>query len=228
MKRQTNKLVLLIVEGQSEMNALYPLMKRYFSPDNVLFHVYKGDLTVRNYGSSSPVKEIEKILTEEMRKYGLARSDIREVVEITDTDGIFAPDQAILMDESAQHIIYTEDAVFTAFPESIAERNGKRRHNIGILLETEELKKGIPFRLFYLSRNIEHALYGIDRTVSDNKKTDLAYDFSDEFGSDIDAFREYLYDEDIALGDDYRSSWLAIMDGYESLRRHTNLHILLR
>ena len=34
-----NKLVIFIVEGQSEENALYPVMKSFFYPDEVIFYI---------------------------------------------------------------------------------------------------------------------------------------------------------------------------------------------
>ena len=219
--------MLFIVEGQSEMNALYPIMKNRFRPDQVLFHIYKGDLTVKNYGQGTPVKEVEKILNEEMHKYGLTRTDIREVIELTDTDGIFLPDEAIMFSEEASHIQYTDDGVFTAYPDSILERNSKRRKNLEVLITTHELKRGIPFRVYYLSRNIEHALYGIDRGVSDNRKTDLAYEFSDRFGFNYRGLLRYLTEEQVTLGRNYTDSWDEIKRGLESVRRHTNLQLVL-
>lgn len=227
MAKERSKLVLFIVEGQSEMNALYPIMKNRFKPDQVMFHLYKGDLTVKNYGQSSPVKEIEKILNEVMHKYGLTRTDIREVIELTDTDGIFIPDEAVIFSEEASHILYTDDGVFTAYPESILERNGKRRKNLAVLTETHELKHGIPFRVYYLSRNLEHALYGISKGVSDNRKTDLAYEFSDRFGFNYRGLLRYLNQEGVTLGGNYSESWAEIQKGLESVRRHTNLQLVL-
>ena len=38
-----NRLVLFITEGKSEENALYSIMKSYFRPDPVIFHIYHGD-----------------------------------------------------------------------------------------------------------------------------------------------------------------------------------------
>ena len=122
-----NKLVIFIVEGQSEENALYPVMKSFFYPDEVIFYIYHGDLTVKSYAGSTPMKEIESIVKRVMKRYALKRSDIRLVAELTDTDGCFIPDEFIIQDDSAKHIDYSDGEIRTMFKESIEERNMKRR-----------------------------------------------------------------------------------------------------
>ncbi len=219
------KLIIVISEGQSEENALYPVLKSFFSPDEVIFYIYNGDLTVRKY-SSSPVSEIESIVRTTLRRYALKRSDIRAVVELTDTDGCFISNEDIIYDDECKHIRYSDDGIRTMFPESIIDRNAKRRENLAKLIECSALGGRIPFAVIYFSRNLEHAVYGIDGHVSDNRKTDLAFSFSDRFGYNHKAFIEYLEGEKITPEGGYLESWNAIMEGSESLKRHSNLLLL--
>ena len=219
------KLVIIIVEGKSEENALSSLMKRFFSPDEVIFHVMNGDMMTKS--QKNIVKIVNAIVSEESRRYGLQRTDIREVIQLTDTDGCFISDKYIIEDESLSHIAYSEECIRTPFPLSIQQRNGKRRRAISSLVSMRMLKGHIPYSIFYFSRNIEHALYGIENGVSDSRKTDLAYEFSDRFSYNITAFILYLEKADICPGNDYLSSWQAIETGRESLRRHSNLILLL-
>lgn len=221
-----NKLVIFIVEGQSEENALYPVMKSFFYPDEVIFYIYHGDLTVKSYAGSTPMKEIESIVKRVMKRYALKRSDIRLVAELTDTDGCFIPDEFIIQDDSAKHIDYSDGEIRTMFKESIEERNMKRRINLDFLISSSSLKGGIPYSIYYFSRNLEHAIYGISGHVNDGRKTTLAYRFSDRFGKDCKAFAGYLEDEGITPEGSYQKTWEAIQSGRESLKRHSNLLLL--
>ena len=218
-----NKLVLFIVEGQSEENALYPIMKSFFAPDEVIFHIYHGDLTVKNYPGSTPLREIESIVRTVMKRYALKRSDIRLVAELTDTDGCFIPDSLIIEDMEAKHIRYSTDDIRTMFRDSIIERNGKRRINLDYLISCSELKGRIPFSIYYFSRNLEHSIYGIEGHVSDSRKTDLAYGFSDRFGYSHRAFIRYLREEGISTEGGFQAKWEAIQQGAEIMRRHSTL-----
>ena len=221
-----NRLVILITEGKSEENALYSLMKSYFRPDKVLFHIFHGDLLIKRYKGNSPVGAIEDIVRYEMRRYGLFKEDIRAVVQIADTDGLFIPEENIVFSPESSHAVYTEESILTCNPDSIADRNRRRQKNIRRLISLTTLPSGIPYAVFYLSRNLEHALYGIETRVNDSRKTDLAYDFSDRFGYDWKAFLSYIEESGIMLGCDYKESWKLIQNNTESLKRHTNLQYL--
>ena len=218
-----NKLVIFITEGKSEENALYSLMKSYFRPNPVIFHIYHGDILIKRYRKGGPLSEIEAIVRFECERYGLARQDILQVVHIADTDGLFIPDTAVRMDYKAKRADYREDRIYTCNPESIKERNKRRRGNVRILIQTRRLEGNIPYTIFFLSRNIEHALYGIEGHVNDSRKTDLAYDFSDQFGYDWKSFINYIKNEGITIGNTYKESWELIQNDIESLKRHTNL-----
>ena len=62
--------------------------------------------------------------------------------------------------------------------------------------------------------------------MSDSRKTDLAYGFSDRFGYSHRAFIRYLREEGITPEGSYQATWEAIQQGSESLRRHSNLLLL--
>ena len=150
-------------------------------------------------------------------------SGIGRVIHIADTDGLFIPDTAVRLDYKAKHAEYEEDAIYTCNPDSIKQRNRRRRGNVKALIHTRSLQGNIPYSIFYLSRNIEHALYGIESHVNDSRKTDLAYDFSDHFGYDWKLFMNYIENEGITIGNTYKESWELIQNDTESLKRHTNI-----
>ena len=102
----------------------------------------------------------------------------------------------------------------------------KRRINLDFLISSSSLKGGIPYSIYYFSRNLEHAIYGISGHVNDGRKTTLAYRFSDRFGKDCKAFAGYLEDEGITPEGSYQKTWEAIQSGRESLKRHSNLLLL--
>ena len=75
---ERRRLIIIIVEGKSEENALSSLMKCLFSPDEVIFHIMNGDMMTKNQKNITRI--VESIVGEESRRYGLQRSDIKAVI----------------------------------------------------------------------------------------------------------------------------------------------------
>ena len=226
-KSKRRKLVLFICEGPTDENALYLVMKSFFNPSEVKFHIVHGDFFLSAIDEDhDPVKAINDIVNSEIRKYGLRRSDILAVFHCSDTDGAFIPEENIIEDQKARKIQYEEDGIHTRFPDSIASRNRKKRKNMNVLSNMPSLGEDIPYRIYYFSHNIEHALYGKHQHMSDHQKTSCSDDFADRFEDNWRDFYSYLLEECGPMGGNYHESWVAIRQGNESLKRHTNLNLL--
>ena len=65
------KVVLVVVEGQSDKAAFGTIFEEYFVNDQVQFHVVKGDITTHDYIETDQiVKKINDILVMLKSRYG--------------------------------------------------------------------------------------------------------------------------------------------------------------
>lgn len=100
MAANTKKIILFIVDGPTDEDALSPVLKKIFQNTQVRFHVVHGDITsdmrVNNANAVSTVNAHVKM---EMDRYGLKRSDIIRVIHLIDTDGAFIPKQNVIADD---------------------------------------------------------------------------------------------------------------------------------
>ncbi len=224
--QKSKKFVLIICEGPTDENALYRIMKGFFSPCEIRFHISHGDPLTSFPDDKNPMIRIRAMVNQEKKKYALKDKDILAVIQITDTDGAYIPDSAVIDDPEADKIIYGNNEIRTKFTNSIITRNRKKRTNVDKLLPQYGINNEIPYRIYFVSRNLEHALYGRDEYLTDNKKSYLADDFSDRFGKNWRLFLSYVEKECDPIGKDYRDSWKKIREGTASLERHTNLNFL--
>lgn len=172
--------------------------------------------------------DVRDIVKMEMKRYALKKGDVLAVFQITDTDGVFIDDSLILENKDAQRIGYLEDHIETAYVSSIKARNRKKRKNMNILSDERRINDETPYRLYYMSHNLEHALYGEAENMSDNRKTGQADSFSSRFNKDWQAFLAYIEKECSPLGSNFQQSWDEIRKDTKSLERHTNINLLFK
>lgn len=229
MMRKTRKLVLLICEGQTDENALYYIMKAFFNHNEIKFHIAHGDpILTHDREKGSVMDDVRDIVRMEMKRYALKKGDMLAVFQITDTDGVFIDDGLILENRDAQRIEYLEDHIETAYVSSIKARNRKKRKNMNILSDERMINDETPYRLYYMSHNLEHALYGEAGNMNDSRKTGLADSFSSRFKKDWQSFLAYIEKECSPLGSNFQQSWDEIRKDTKSLERHTNINLLFK
>lgn len=213
------KIVLVIVEGPSDDTALGMLLDNYFDPKTVKVHVVHGDITTQ-----TSVNEIVSSVNEEINRYcerdHVPRDSIQEVIHLCDTDGTYIDNDYVLFDASATDPIYAENAIFTNNKRGIEIRNRKKSANMDRLATTKRIS-GIPYRLFYMSCNLDHVLYD-KLNCTDDEKEDLAFAFLEQYEGKIPEFIEYMTQSPFSVMTDYRESWVFIRQGLRSLERHTN------
>ena len=97
MASKRKKFIMVLCEGPTDENALYPELKAFFDPASIRFHICHGDpLTTYSEKGKDPMNNIRRIVRQEMKRYGLRDSDVLAVFEITDTDGAFIPMDRII------------------------------------------------------------------------------------------------------------------------------------
>ena len=154
--------------------------------------------------------------------------DICRIVHLTDMDGVFIPDDAVVEDDSMEigaPPYYTETQIQTPNRTGILNHNQRKRDNIDRLSACPKIA-GIPYSMYYFSLNLEHILHG--RTnLSDWEKIRCAEEFDLKYGDDPDGFTLFMKESSFSVCDDYRSSWAFIKTELHSLERYSNFGIEL-
>lgn len=88
--------------------------------------------------------------------------------------------------------------------------------------------KSIPYRCYYMSSNLDHALYN-QFNLDDESKKKYANAFYEKFMGREQLFINYL-DMEVVNGvpESFPESWRYIKRDLHSLQRHTNLNIYFK
>lgn len=218
------KVVAVVVEGPSDENALGLLMTEFFTSDSIRFVIIHGDITTQtDVTEGTIISKIDDFVHEMMEKYQYRDSDIKQIIHIVDTDGTFILVEAVK--ESETDLRYELDHIDTNHVKDIVARNKKKAELLFKLYRTGRIHR-IPYRVYYNSRNLEHALYGIMEDMSDEEKRDRADDFADEYEGNLEGFIELITSEEISVSGTYQQTWKYIEKGCHSLERHTNMRFI--
>ena len=171
---------------------------------------------------------VEYYLKDHDRTWG----QLGHVIQICDLDGAFAPDDSVRENPSAEETLYsTTDIVTTNRDALIADRTTKR-NGVGSLLKLDGFRKKqggrtvlIPYRLFYVSRNLEHAFRGRTDNLDAQHKQSGAIKLADRFTRDPNLFSTTLQSLRRIHGNPatWEESWRYAMQDFHSLERGSNL-----
>lgn len=156
------------------------------------------------------------------------KNDICRIVHLTDMDGAFVPDDAVVEANAMEADApphYTETQIQTPNRVGILNRNRRKRKNIDKLSACPEIA-GIPYSMYYFSLNLDHVLHG-KTNISEWEKIQCAEAFDLKYGDDPDGFTLFMKESSFSVCDDYRSSWAFIKTGLHSLERYSNFGIEL-
>ena len=212
-----------MVEGPTDEDALGVIFQRYFDKNTVRVKVIHGDITTeRNVNPSNILNHITEVVQHSLKEYKLHKTDLLRVIHLTDTDGAFIPDSSILFDKQAISPEYSTTYIKTANPTGLIQRNQQKRTNLSKLHSTQYVWKDIPYSIFYLSSNLEHALYN-ELNLTDEEKETKALQFAKKYINDIPAFIDFVCNSDFSVKNDYLESWYFIKQNLHSLERHSNI-----
>ena len=222
------KVILFIVEGMSDENALSELFETLFDKNQLYFEIIRGDITSDYKTTLSNIYyRVGSVITKAIRhlnNYGIRKKDILSVVFLTDTDGAFIPDSNIVYDASID-AEYTEQFINTNDVDKYIDRNNRK----SILLEKicKQMKmSNLNFRAIYLSRNLEHALHGQVEDKTNYEKKYLSNEFVSHYLYNIDGFIAVINELSPPVCS-FDSSWDFIMEGSNSLKRFSNIKYIL-
>ena len=218
------KVIAVIVEGPSDEAAIGGVLKEYFVSEEVQFAVVHGDITSDiNTGPENAVKRVEELIDVLRGKYSYAWEDFLKIIHLSDTDGAFAGD--CIVENKTDSIHYFEDHIETSKVEETEKRN-KRKADVMHKLSTTSKVHEVSYRLYYNSCNLEHVLYGELKDFSDEEKERMSDDFADKYEGKVNDFIEYISNPEFAVQGTYRESWKYIEKDKNSLKRHTNMHMI--
>lgn len=181
---------------------------------------YDSNVTEQNC-----ITYIEEKVKEHKKLYCLYDHDFLAIVHIIDTDGAFMNMNDIIEDASKQNNLFKDNKLLTNNRDTIIKRFDKKSRIYQKLNVVNEISN-IKYYKFYFSRNLEHALYGLENVTAIEKK-DLSNKFDLEHKGDAEKFKKQLKDIMFDIPNDYNKSWEYIFIENNSLKRCSNISILL-
>lgn len=222
------KVVLFVVEGSTDETALALLLDKVFSSAVVKFDIVGGDITSCQ-SSSSPRDLVRSRVKDHLLRQEYDWGDLACVIQLVDTDGAFVAPQHVK--PSADGVLsYGFEAIEAPDVDAIVERNRKKSSSLRQLSMTGCLryrKAEVPYFVYFMSRNLEHALHNKPESLSADEKERLARRFQRRYSKNVEGFVSFLEDE-IAVAGDYLETWRYIEEGTNSLKRCSNLHLVFR
>lgn len=120
--------------------------------------------------------------------------------------------------------MYSTTSIACKDVNKVKNRNSKKSVMMDHLLSLADIN-GIPYQCYFMSSNLDHALYN-QQNLSDEDKRNYADAFYEKFLGVEKHFIDFLkYDVVNGVPDSFPASWKYIKKDLHSLERHTNLHI---
>ena len=222
------KVLFIIVEGPSDDEALGLIFTRLFSANHVHVEITHGDITSRNdVNKDNIVSKIGDIVRKYAADYSLKQSDFLEVIHIIDTDGAYISNNSIVEDISIDGIVYSLTEIRCPNKLAIEHRNEKKKENLDRIIYQPTIWKTVPYKVYYMSCNLDHVLYDKQNNDDEGKKSDSLI-FSRKYKDDLNGFVDFMTNSEFSVVNDYKESWEFIKKEMHSLERHSNLGITIK
>jgi hypothetical protein len=223
-----NKIVLFLVDGYTDRITLalpFGRFLRQYANLGIDFYVFQGDMTTRSQRNEQTLKAtVGNSIKAYLQESKLEKRDIAMVVHVIDMDAVYLEENHIF-ETNGLPAHYHQNRYYSRNKEAIITRNHHKRRNIAELRNDASLF-GLPYRCYYFSVHIEHALHNvINPTKMD--KVQLAEAFEDRYLNDPEGLYQLFTSQELLLGDSYEASWAAIETEKSALRRASNLGLFL-
>lgn len=171
----TDKVILFLVEGPTDEDALALIYSRIVKEHDIKFEVLHTDITADEDMTVKYIEDrIKKVIEVYLTKNPfIKKSDILKVVQIIDTDGAFIPSALIKQSETGK-TEYFKTYIAAKNKNRLTRRNISKRSIVHRLAHSENVA-GFLYEIYYFSRNIEHVLHNITEDLTDEEKEDLAF-----------------------------------------------------
>ena len=224
---EMRKAVVFIVEGKSDKNALEHIFKVIYKHKNITFEFTRGDISSNETITKDKILDVIYAKVDAyMKEKKLKKEDIWQIVQIFDTDGTYVPQSAIV-EGNTSGFLYSTTQISCKDTSKIVRRNEWKKEMMEYMLGISDIK-GIAYKCYFLSSNLDHALYN-KQNLTDEEKEIYSNGFYALFQNREKLFIDFL-ESDVVNGcpDSFPDSWKYIRKDLHSLERHTNLHIYFR
>lgn len=222
---EQKKTVLFIVEGPSDKSALEKIFKVIYKGNrNIDFKFTSGDISSDTSVTMANVcDKIYDVVDEFIKDRKLKKSDIYQIIQMFDMDGAYIPKESIIKGKNSE-FVYSTTNITCKNTQKVEERNELKTSVMNYLLSQQEIR-GIPYEMYFMSCNLDHALYD-EMNLAENLKQKYADAFYERFIGREKLFIDFLKSEVVnGVPDSFPASWAYIKKELHSLERHTNLHI---
>lgn len=221
------KVVLVIVEGPSDEDALGIVLKEYFDThsQNVLVEVMHCDITTEWSGYPQNIREkITDVVKRNAQKNKYQKEHYSQIIHIVDTDGAFIDEKYVLEDKSAEKVNYSLTNIICKDRNDIINRNIQKSSNLKSLLSIKSIWTIIPYKVYYMSCNMDHVLHNIQNSTDDEKEYN-AHIFAKKYKNNLMRFLEFIFESEFSVKGTYKDTWSYIQKEVNSLNRHINLQL---
>lgn len=221
----TDKVILFLVEGPTDEDALALIYSRIVKAHDIKFEVLHTDITADEDMTVKYIEDrIKKVIEVYLKKNPfIKKSDILKVVQIIDTDGAFIP-IALVKQSDTGKTEYFETYIAAKNKDRLIRRNISKRSIVHRLAHSENVA-GFPYEIYYFSRNMEHVLHNITEDLTDEEKEELAFEIADRYSEHPEDFLKLLYEADFYVSGTYEDTWKFIMENGNSLERYCNMSV---
>lgn len=211
-----NKLIIFIVEGPSDEDALMVPLENELTNKriktkvkvlhtDILTKYISEESNIFEITSSNLMKKLKELIELETKKIvGLKFKDIGKVIYITDTDDCFFKDQP--------HSKNKKECLKILF--------SKREIELG----KGSAKKIIPFEVIFMSQNLEHVLTGELKEYSPEEKERISTEFREKWEENFEEYITFFTNNTIKKWETYEESYSKIETINE---RASNMNCLL-
>lgn len=226
MSRAKPKFIIVLCEGPTDQIALEGLLDDLFDETQVNFVFQSGDL-MTSYDRKRTKSKVGDVVKGAKASLKIKDKDILRVAFLTDSDGCYISDD-VVEDPGLVHAVYEDDCIRYSNKDAIIKRNHQKRDNLNMLINMPyTCNKKIEFKIYYNSCNLDHVT-GYKRNASNSDKINIAREFLDKYVDDLPGFVKFFADDSLTSGKtEYLESWEVLKNGYESLRRHSNLLVFI-
>ena len=240
------KVALLIVEGGSDAAALTVPFRNYLrkSEAGCVFEcaVYKTDITLHNYDDqytigdpycveNRVVEAVKEYLSSEYNSNKYHLEDIGIAMTLSDLDACYCKDDDLLFGglECKTTINLLNKKLICNDINYMKDRNVRKTTALGILSTTTVLainNHHIPFRAFYCSINLEHALYNDLSIVSFEDKMNAARKWASKHKGDHELFYQSIQSIPL-LSNEYDKTWDEKLLRNNPFGRYSNILLMI-
>ena len=205
-----SNVVLMLLEGESDERLLVPAFASLIQQRNAYTRteseLMRCDVTtIKRFTEgarlfdlplgSDPRQVVRKAvnrhiaLAKEEGRY--RRSDVSRIVQVIDLDGAFTPLDNVIEKPDLSHVEYDEHCIYASNAVKQIDTMRAKQEGVRSLRSLTDIDD-IPYRLFYVTRNLEHAFSGIVGNVSQGGKARQAAILAQQYADNPDRFTQTL------------------------------------